>query len=69
MAGAEVVLGLIRDFLPQDFVNLVASFSFLNHFAEMRKGVIDLRNLLYFLSVIGVFLFATVLVLDLKKAE
>ncbi|MDE0704997.1 MAG: heme exporter protein CcmB [Rhodospirillaceae bacterium] len=69
MAGAEVVLGPIRDILPQDFVNLVASFSFLNHFAEMRKGTIDLRNLLYFLSVIGVFLFATVLVLDLKKAE
>jgi len=69
MAGSEVVLGLIRDTLPQGFVDLVASFSFLNHFAEMRKGIIDLRNLVYFLSVIGVFLFATTLVLDLKKGE
>ncbi len=67
MAGAEVVLGPIRELLPAGSVELVSSFSFLNHFAEMRKGVIDLRNLLYFLSVIGVFLFATVLVLDLKK--
>ena len=67
MAGAEVVLGPIRELLPTGSVELVSSFSFLNHFAEMRKGVIDVRNLLYFLSVIGVFLFATVLVLDLKK--
>lgn len=69
MAGSEVVLGLIRDTVPQGLVNLVSSFSFLNHFAEMRKGVIDLRDLVYFLSVIGVFLFATTLVLDLKKGE
>lgn len=69
MAGSEVVLGLIRDTVPQGLVSLVSSFSFLNHFAEMRKGVIDLRDLVYFLSVIGVFLFATTLVLDLKKGE
>ena len=69
MAGSEVVLGLIRGTLPQGIVDLVSSFSFLNHFAEMRKGVIDVRDLVYFLSVIGVFLFATTLVLDLKKGE
>jgi len=48
-------------------VDLIASLSFLTHFNGIMKGVIDLRDLIYLLSVMAAFLFANVVVIDLKK--
>ncbi len=42
----------------------VASLSFLTHFESIAKGVIDVRDLLYFAMLIGFFLLATAIVLD-----
>ena len=50
-------------------VDLVASLSFLTHFDAITKGVFDLRDFIYLSSVIGVFLFANVVVVDLKKGS
>jgi ABC-2 type transport system permease protein len=69
LGGTNLVLGFAASVLPQSLVDLVASFSFLNHFDQIKKGVIDLRDLIFFLSVIGVFLFANTLVLELKKGQ
>lgn len=69
LGGTNMVLGFAASVLPQSMVDLVASFSFLNHFDQIKKGVIDLRDLIFFVSVMGVFLFATTLVLDLKKGQ
>jgi ABC-2 type transport system permease protein len=48
-------------------VNAVSSFSFLTHFTAISAGVIDLRDLIFFLSLIVLFLAANVVVVDLKK--
>lgn len=69
LGGTNLVLGFAASVLPQSLVELVASFSFLNHFDQIKKGVIDLRDLVFFLSVMGVFLFANTLVLELKKGQ
>ena len=69
LGGTNIVLGFASSVLPQSLVDLVASFSFLNHFDQIKKGVIDLRDFIFFLSVMGVFLFATTLVLELKKGQ
>ena len=69
LGGTNMVLGFASGLLPQSLVDLVASFSFLNHFDQIKKGVIDLRDLIFFVSVMGVFLFANTLVLDLKKGQ
>ena len=69
LGGTNIVLGFVASLLPQSLVELVASFSFLNHFDQIKKGVIDLRDLVFFVSVMGVFLFATTLVLELKKGQ
>jgi ABC-2 type transport system permease protein len=69
LGGTNMVLGFASSVLPQSLVDLVASFSFLNHFDQIKKGVIDLRDLIFFLSVMGVFLFANTLVLELKKGQ
>ena len=44
-------------------VDAIASFSFLTHFRSISKGVIDLRDLLYFALLIGVWLYANAIVL------
>jgi len=53
----------------QSVVAAIASLSFLNHFNSIAKGVIDLRDLLYFAMLIGFFLLATSIALDVRKAE
>jgi ABC-2 type transport system permease protein len=69
LAGFPLVLDFVRGVLPSVLVDAIASLSFLAHFDAISKGVIDLRDLVYFGCLIGFWLTATALVLDLKKAE
>jgi ABC-2 type transport system permease protein len=69
LAGFPLVLDLLRLALPQVLVDAVSSLGFLTHFDAISKGVIDLRDLVYFAALIGFWLTATALVLDMKKAE
>lgn len=69
LAGFPLVLDLFSAWLPGALLDAVASLSFLTHFAAITKGVLDIRDILYFLLVIGVWLTATTIVLDLKKAD
>jgi ABC-2 type transport system permease protein len=69
LAGFPLVLDLFRGWLPQVLVDALASLSFLTHFDSIVKGVIDVRDLLYFAMLIGLFLLATVIALELKKAD
>ena len=69
LAGFPLVLDLIRGVLPSPVVEAIASLSFLTHFEAVSKGVIDLRDLVYFISLAGFWLVATALVLDMKKAQ
>lgn len=69
LSGFSLVLGLFDGWAPQPIVDAVASLSFLTHFSSISKGVIDLRDLLYFGTVIAVWLVANAIVLDMKKAD
>jgi gliding motility-associated transport system permease protein len=69
LSGFPLVLDFVRGVLPSALVDAVASLSFLTHFDAISKGVIDLRDLVYFGALIGFWLTATALVLDMKKAE
>jgi ABC-2 type transport system permease protein len=65
--GAPLVLDVVRGWAPQALIDAVSSFSFLTHFAAITAGVIDLRDVIFFFSLIGLFLTANVVILDLKK--
>ena len=58
MAGFPLVLDAFRSWAPQGLVDAIAGLSFLTHFASISKGVIDLRDLLYFVLMIGFWLYA-----------
>ncbi|MBS0471186.1 MAG: ABC transporter permease subunit [Proteobacteria bacterium] len=68
ISGAPLVLDLFRGWAPLALVNAISSFSFLTHFSAIQAGVIDLRDLIYFFSLIALFLTANVVVVDLKKS-
>ncbi len=69
LSGFPLVLELFSGWAPQFILSAVSSFSFLTHFQSISKGVLDLRDILFFLSLIVFWLFATVTVIDMKKAE
>ncbi|MFO1075096.1 MAG: ABC transporter permease subunit [Geminicoccaceae bacterium] len=68
MSGLDLVLAAFRPWASPLVVDTVASFSFLTHFNQLTKGVIDLATLVFFLSVIGVCLIVNTLIVDLEKA-
>jgi ABC-2 type transport system permease protein len=67
VAGAPVVLDTIRGFAPPAVIDAVASFGFLTHFSTVVSGVIDLSDIVFFVSLIALFLCANAAILDLKK--
>jgi len=69
LAGFPLVLNVFKGWLPMAMVDAIASLSFLTHFASISKGVLSLQDLLYFLSVIAVWLLATAVVVELKQSN
>jgi ABC-2 type transport system permease protein len=69
LMGYPLVIEWVSAVLPQALVNAIASFSFLTHFESIAKGVIDIRDLLFFGMLMALFLLATAITLDLRKAE
>ena len=69
LSGFPMVLDVFRGWLPQVIVDAVASLSFLSHFSNISRGVIDFRDLVYFGLVIGTFLYANTIILQWKQAD
>jgi ABC-2 type transport system permease protein len=67
VSGAPLVLDFFRAWAPLVVVNAVSSFSVLTHFTAISAGVIDLRDVIFFFSLIALFLAANVVIVDLKK--
>ncbi len=58
LAGFPPVTNFLRDFAPR-LVDPVAAFSVMTHFEGFQKGVLDSRDIIFFLSIIGFSLFTT----------
>jgi len=69
LSGFPLVLDFFSGWTPQIIVNAISSFSFLTHFNAISKGVIDLRDIIYFLSLMAFWLFVTAILIEMKKAD
>lgn len=69
IAGFPQFVDLISSWAPAALVDAIASLSFYTHFQSISKGVIDLRDVVFFALLIGFWLAATGIVLDMKKAN
>lgn len=61
------VIDFFKLWMPQALLDTVISMSFLSHFSSINKGVIDLRDLIYFILMIGFWLTANVVILENRK--
>jgi ABC-2 type transport system permease protein len=68
LAGFNPVTDLLARWASPAFVDTVAAFSVVTHFDGFQRGVIDARDLVFFLSVIGFALFATGVVIRGHRA-
>jgi len=68
LSGFPMVLDFLDDWLPAVLLEAVSSFSFLSHFEAIQNGVVDARDLVFFFSLIALWLFANATVLEIKKA-
>jgi ABC-2 type transport system permease protein len=68
LAGFSPVTDLLVRWASPALVDTVAAFSFVTHFDGFQKGVIDSRDLLFFVSVMGFALFATGVILRGHRA-
>jgi ABC-2 type transport system permease protein len=69
VTGFPIVLDFVSGWLPRLAVEAISSMSALTHFEGMMRGVLDLRDVLYFVSLTVAFLFLNGIVVEWKKAE
>ena len=69
MSGVELVQAFFRGWLGDSMLRAVAELSFLTNFHSIAQGVIDLRDALFFLSLIGCCLVINTAIVELKKGR
>ncbi|MFW5854410.1 MAG: ABC transporter permease [Thermodesulfobacteriota bacterium] len=64
LAGYPPITEIFSGWAPGWLIEVVANLSFLSHFQSLQRGVIDLRDLIYYLSVIFFMLFANSIIIQ-----
>jgi ABC-2 type transport system permease protein len=62
--GYSGFTGFLEGFLPVSVADAVSNFSFITHFNPMAKGIVDAKDVVFFLSLMGFSLFLNVVVLE-----
>lgn len=68
LAGWPPVIEILSGWSPLWLVDVISGFSFMPHFQSMERGVLDLRDIIYYISVIFFMLFSNGVVLQNRKA-
>ena len=68
LAGFNPVTDMFTRWASPAVVETIAAFSVVTHFDGFQKGVIDTRDLFFFVSLIGIALYATALILRNRRA-
>lgn len=68
-AGSPIVMDLFTSWTGSELWSVIAGTSFLVRFDAISKGVLDLQDIFFFLLMMAVWLMATVVVIDMKKAQ
>jgi ABC-2 type transport system permease protein len=69
LSGYPMVIDIFSAWAPQAIVDVISSFSFLTHFNAIQKGVIDIRDLIFFASLIAFWLYANILAIEMNKSN
>lgn len=69
IAGYPPVTNMLSGWAPLWLVNLVSNLGFLPHLISIERGVLDLRDLIYYFSVIAFMLFMNGIIIQSRKAS
>ena len=67
--GSPILLNTFPSWVPQWLVDAFSAMGFLTHFDSIAKGVLDIRDFLFFSVFIGGWLLASAIVIEMKKAN
>jgi len=67
LAGFSIVLDSFTGWMPGGIIDALGQLSFMTHFEAISRGVLDLRDVLFFLAFIVCWLFATAVIIQIKK--
>ena len=67
LTGYPPVTDLLSGWAPLWLINLISNLSFLSHFSSIERGVLDIRDIIYFVTVIIFMLFANGIVVQSRK--
>jgi len=67
LAGYPLALNPVREVFSQSFVDLISSLSLLTHLQSITRGVLDLRDILFYALTIVFWLAANAVVLASRK--
>jgi ABC-2 type transport system permease protein len=62
--GYSGFTGFLEGFLPVGVSDAISNFSFITHFNPMVRGIVDAKDVVFFLSLIGFTLFLNVVALE-----
>jgi len=66
--GSGIVLEFIDNWVGEGVISFFRNLSVIVHFNEISKGLLDIRDVVYFGSLIAMFLFLNVIAVDRLKA-
>ena len=69
VTGTPAILTTFGTWMPELASRILAELSFITHFSDISKGVLDLRDMVYFMSVIALFLALTAAAIHRNKAS
>ena len=67
VAGFPIVTSGFRQWAPDALVEIIASFSFLTQFDALQRGVVEIRALVFFFSLIAFWLSVNIILLERRK--
>jgi ABC-2 type transport system permease protein len=67
LCGYPPITGFLSDWAPIWIVDFVSGLGFIPHYASIQRGVLDLRDILYYLSIIVFMLTANAVILQNRK--
>jgi ABC-2 type transport system permease protein len=68
-AGMPTTMNYFSTFLPAGLVQAIGTMSFQGHFESMQRGVLEFKDISYFIILIAGWLAATGVILDERKAN
>jgi ABC-2 type transport system permease protein len=69
VSSLPMVTDFFQSWAPQYLVDSINFFSFQNRFDDLTRGVIALRNIVFFASMIACWLIVNAIVIDATKSE